>query len=301
MIERARRLAPACEALLERASEVLGRDLIAHYASANARASLELNRDVQVGVFVANHLHLVALQAHGGRGDRSLGLSLGEYNHLVHIGALSFEDALRLVSIRGELYDAAPRGLMAAVFPLAIDALEAVVEASRARGVVEIGNYNSPSQHVITGEEAAVRHAIELVESEHYARGVIIEERVPMHCSILRGTAEKFRPHLERAAWRTPSAPYLPNVLGAPIVNATARDFVQHLTEHVYRPVLWRASLEHLASMYPDAVFTETGPREVLYNLLSKRWLGNRKFKTDDRSRPLETLRATAAELSDVA
>lgn len=299
MIARVSMSSPACAAVLDRASDLLGRDLSAHYAKGTE--ALTCNRDVQVGVFLANHLHLTALEAHGGRGDRSLGLSLGEYNHLVHIGALSFDAALRLVDARGMLYDAGPEGMMASVFPLATPALEAVVDASRSRGVVEIGGYNSPSQHVLTGERAAVRHALEIIEQEHYAQSVIIEQQIPMHCSLFRPVAEQLRSHLEQAPWRVPHAPYLPNATGQPITDPTREDFIEQLTDHVHRPVRWRESIELLATAHPEAIFVETGPQAVLYNLLQKRWLQTTKLKTDDPTDPLKTLLATAERLRDVA
>lgn len=299
MVARALSLAPVCAGVLESASRVLGRDLAAHYA-APPETSLARNRDVQVGVFLANHLHLTAFEALGGRGDRSLGLSLGEYNHLVHIGALSFEEALRVVDARGALYDDGPPGMMASVFPLAEGELRTVIDDCRAFGVIEIGNFNSPTQHVLSGEGPAVRQALEILEREHYVQGVVIEDRIPMHCSTFARVAEQLRPHLERVAWRRPRSPYLPNVTGEPLASPEPADFVRLLTEHVHRPVRWRTSLEQLVSGRPDAVLVEVGPRAVLYNLLRRGWLENRKLKTDDLSEPLSTLRATARELRDV-
>jgi [acyl-carrier-protein] S-malonyltransferase len=300
MIARASALDPACAEVLENASQILGRDVSALY-SAPASTCLALNRDVQVGVFLANHLHLTALSALGGRGDRSLGLSLGEYNHLVHIGALSFEDALRVVDARGTLYDAGPAGIMASVFPLAEIELQRVVEESRSFGLIEIGNYNSPTQHVLSGDGCAVRQALEILERDHFVQGVIIEDRIPMHCSAFRAVAERLRPRLEQVTWLTPWSPYLPNVTGEPITSPKPEDFVRLLTEHVYRPVRWRASLEQLVASLPRAVLVEVGPRAVLYNLLRKGWLTNRKLKTDDLAEPLATIRSTAKELQRVA
>ena len=82
-------------ALLDEASDVVGYDLAAHYANGS---SFKTNVDVQVGVFVCNYLHLAALRRRGVDAPISLGLSLGEYSHVVHIGALGFLDGLRLVA-----------------------------------------------------------------------------------------------------------------------------------------------------------------------------------------------------------
>ena len=89
-------------------------------------------------------------------GDASIGLSLGEYNHLLHIGALAFEDALRLVAARGAAYDQGPLGAMAAVFPVDEAAVLDAIERLAPVGIVEIANFNSPSQFVLAGDRAAV-------------------------------------------------------------------------------------------------------------------------------------------------
>ena len=117
MLDKLAHLHPRAAEVLGLASDTLSRDLRSHYSEDNA-AAFERNVDVQLGVFVANHMMLSALQAEGVDAELSLGLSLGEYNHLTHIGALDFVDALRVVKARGEAYDAGPRGQMASVQPL---------------------------------------------------------------------------------------------------------------------------------------------------------------------------------------
>src|SRR5687768_15241093 len=111
---------PAGGEWLDRASDVLGRDIRAHYRAANP-SMFVCNRDVQIGVFLANHLHWRMLERAGITASYSAGLSLGEYNHLVHIGALEFDDALRVLEARGNAYDEGPRGKMTAVFPASAD------------------------------------------------------------------------------------------------------------------------------------------------------------------------------------
>lgn len=284
MLDKLAQLHPRAAEVLGLASDALGRDLRSHYSEDNA-AAFEHNVDVQIGVFVANHMMLSALQAQGVDADLSLGLSLGEYNHLTHIGALDFVDALRLVKARGEAYDAGPRGYMASVQPLDLEALEEVVEAVRGQGhgVLEIVNLNSPRQHVLSGEQAAVEAAVALLEDEHYVVPTIIERQVPMHSSLFTGVGEALRPHLRRARFRPTRRPYLPNRLGAPLTSASHDDFVSLLADHVHTPVLWRRSIDHLIASHPDAVLVEVGPRQVLFNLLDRKWVNRPRFCTDSR------------------
>lgn len=281
MFERLRALdAEATCDVLARASRVVGRDLAAHYRPENA-AAFATNRDVQVGVFVASHAHLVALERTGVRADVSMGLSLGEYNHLVHAGAIEFEDALALVDARGAAYDAGPEGSMACVFPLPLDELVGTVERARELGPLEIVNLNSPTQNVIAGARDAVAAACRWLEEEQGCTWVLIEDRIPMHASMFRPVAHTLARVLHRAPWRAPRLPYLPNVTATLEHAPTATRIAGCLTRHVFSPVLWRQSIELVTRHTPDAIFVEVGPRTVLYNLLSRSWKRNPRFATD--------------------
>ncbi|HVH98870.1 MAG TPA: ACP S-malonyltransferase [Enhygromyxa sp.] len=284
--------------LLRWASELLGRDLEAHYSVDNGEAAYARNVDVQVGVFLANHMFMRALEARGITAELSLGLSLGEWNHLVHIGAVSFEDALRAVEQRGHCYDEGPRGWMAAIQPIDLEDLEAVVAEAGKLGLLEIVNLNSPRQHVIAGDRVAVEAAVERAEEDFYAQAHVIERNVPMHSSLFRPVGERFREHLEQLQFLAPRLPYLPNRLGRLVPEPSRADLIELLASHVHAPVLWRASLDHLVERDPDTVFVEVGPMSVLHNLIHRKWLSNRKYRTDSRDELDEHFDALAVELA---
>lgn len=298
MLEKLARLHRRAAEVLASASDVLGRDLRAHYGEDNP-AAWARNVDVQVGVFVANHMLLSVLQAEGVDAELSLGLSLGEYNHLVHIGALELAEALRLVQARGEAYDAGPRGAMASVQPLDLESLEEVVCGVRERGlgVLEIVNLNSPRQHVISGDHAAVEAAIAVLEDEHFVVPTIIERQVPMHSSLFEPVGAALRAHLQRARFRAPRLPYLPNRLGDFAPAPKPADFVELLAAHVHTPVLWRQSIERVAERHPGAVFVEVGGKQVLHNLLDRKWLRSARYATDSREEPEAHLAGVLAAL----
>ncbi len=281
MIEHALNLAPVPNSkLMREASEVLGRNLLAHYHADNPDI-FATNRDVQVGVFLANHLHLRTLERAGVKAGLSLGLSLGEYNHLVHIGALEFAQALRLIDARGIAYDAGPDGAMAAVFPLDLEAVELVVKRAKEYGALEIGSYNSPTQHVLSGERAAVQAATRMLEDEYAVEAVVIEPRIPMHSAPFWPVVRAFLPALQQVSWQPIRRPYLPNASGRFLSSPTPGDLIYSLTLHVWRPVRWRQSIDLLTRLYSDAVFVEVGPRTVLTGLLQRRWHPNPKLHTD--------------------
>lgn len=141
-------------------------------------------------------------------------------------------------------------------------------------------NINSPSQHVVSGERHAVEALLTLVAEESYAEAVVIDERLPLHSSLLEPAAAAFRPHLLRANWQRPHKPYFPNVKPEPLANPSPADFVDLLTRQVSSPVLWRDAIEDVAGRYPAAEFIEVGARGVLSGMM-RRWIQNPRRKTD--------------------
>jgi [acyl-carrier-protein] S-malonyltransferase len=185
--------------------------------------------------------------------------------------------------------------MMASVQPASVEDLEPLLEQAREHGEVTIANYNSPSQQVIAGTQAAIQTAIALCEEELFAQPVVIERRIPMHAPLFRPVADQLRPFLEQAPWQRPSLPYMPNVAATLIYAARPVDIVEMLARHVYSPVLWRDSIDRLIEKNPASVFIEVGPRGVLFSLLQKRWHAVDKHKSDSP----DDLSAHLASLKD--
>ena len=303
MFDRLFSLRPENRERVQQASDLLGRDLLLQYHRDNPEAFAQ-NRDVQVGVFLANQLFLETLEAQGVTAEYSLGLSLGEYNHLVHIGCLDFPSALRLVDARGAAYDRGAElcgGAMASCFPIELDELLEVVERARNHGSLDVGNLNSPQQHVISGEHAAVNAAIDILEEEFSIDPVVIEQRVPMHSSRFRPVADLLEPALAAAKFLPARRPYLPNVLAQLLPQPDHATITSLLLRHVYEPVRWRESIELLCEQLPGVSFIEVGPRGVLYNLLSPRWKRVDRYKTDSPDDIQTAFSVTCARLRDAA
>jgi [acyl-carrier-protein] S-malonyltransferase len=293
-------LRPENGEVIEAAAKVLGRDLRAHYEPGNPHI-FERNVDVQLGMFLANHLHLLTVQARGLTAGLSLGLSLGEYNHLVHIGALTFDEALTLVEARGRAYDEGPAGAMACVHPIGAADMQAVLDHIEAGNRLVIGSFNSPQQQVLSGERATLDEALAVLETTHFVESVIIEPNIPMHAPAFAKVAQTFRPALRRARWRRPHLPYVSNVVGRIVENPGPDDFVRLLSAHVSEPVRWQDSVEHLAARTSAPAFVEVGPRAVLFNLFTKKWRPGPRFKTDHADGMEGRLNELATELGRAA
>jgi [acyl-carrier-protein] S-malonyltransferase len=265
---------------IENASDILRRDLRTHFRPDNPDI-FRHNRDVQIGVFLANHLHWQNLEREGIRADYSAGLSLGEYNHLVHVGALDFNDALRLLEIRGELYEQGPRGKMTAVFPVSAEELKDLLSQRGLAGQVAVGMINSPRQCVLSGDAAAVDEATEAAAEEFMAETVVVDERLPMHSPLFRCVGEQLRCALAGVHWRVPDKPYISNLSGTFATQPDLHDFVESLDRHTWNTVRWRDCIETLLAESEELTFVETGPKCVLTNFFSRKWVAPRRFHTD--------------------
>jgi [acyl-carrier-protein] S-malonyltransferase len=286
---------PCAEATMARASEILGRDLREHYRADNP-AIFARNRDVQIGVFLANLLCAEKLSQRGVSPDFSLGLSLGEYNHLVDIGALDLEQALPLLEARGKAYEKSPAGAMAAMQPLSEDAALEILAAVNAGPNLAVGMRNAPTQQVFSGERAAVESACIIAEEQHGAKAVLIEDRLPMHSPLFRGVANEFRAALNAVEWAAHCEPYLPNATAEIVENPTPADFSRLLSAHLYSPVLWKQSIDWLRATFSDIVFIEVGPKSVLSSLLGTGWDGRPPVAVDSP----EGLAARIARIGEI-
>lgn len=234
------------------------------------------NRTIQVSVLAVTLGWLEAVRSRGLQSAASAGLSLGEYAHLVDIGALGADDAVALAAHRGSIYDDGPEGCMAALFPVSWLELAPLVDRiARAHGgsdALAPAVFSAPTQTVVGGSREAVADLREAAEEELSAWSTVIEDRIPMHTPRFAPVAEPFGRVLRETRWRSGTRlPYWPNVTGE-AVAAEPEIFVEHLTRHVHEPVLWERTIDRLTGEHPDAVFLETGPGTVLRDLLARRW-----------------------------
>jgi [acyl-carrier-protein] S-malonyltransferase len=300
MIDKLAALDPDNAQLVEFASAVLARDLRAHFRADNP-LQYERHRDVQVGMFLANEMLRATLERAGLDAPFSAGLGLGEYNHLVHIGALGFADALRLLEARGDACDAGPHGAMYAVAPVEPGEVEQAIVSSASAAEVGIGVHSTPRQCVLSGTVPAIQAVLARLESDAFVEPTLVDAWRPMHSPLYDTVARRFRPELEAVAWRKPRKPYLPNVLGRFEPEPGPRRLADLLALHVWRPVFWRQSIDCLEAQVGDPVFVEVGPRRMLHDLIGRRWIARPRFATDSTQGLRGHLASLVRELREAA
>jgi [acyl-carrier-protein] S-malonyltransferase len=184
------------------------------------------------------------------------GHSLGEYSALVAAGALSIEDAVRLVRERGRLMGAQTEGTLAAVVGLD----EATVAAICRESGAEVANYNAPTQTVIGGTPTAVERVCALAK-EHGGRGLPVNVSGAFHTSLMEPAARAFARVLEAVAIGEPAIPVIGNVSAQPMT--TADDVRADLREQIRSPVRWYQSMDTAQANGVRRVI-ELGPGRVL-------------------------------------
>lgn len=200
------------------------------------------------------------------------GHSLGEYTALVAVGALDFEDAVRLVHARGRfMQEAVPegRGAMAAVIGCAPDAVEraCAFAAEQTGRVVAPANYNGPNQTVISGDAAAVETACSRALHEGAKRAIPLNVSAPFHCRLMAPAAEKLGLELARVRFSDASSPVVANVDAQPC--SEGERFAALLEKQVTAPVRFTETVGRFAGLGVRAVL-EIGPGRVLTGLVAR-------------------------------
>lgn len=208
-------------------------------------------------------------QAQGGSTPACLaGHSLGEYSALVCGGALSFDDAVRLVHRRGRLMqEAVPQGEGAMAAILGLDDEQVESACAEITGVVSAANYNAPGQVVIAGSAAAVEAAAERCKALGARRAALLPVSGPFHCALMRPAQEAFAAELDAVSLQMPQIPVVHNV-DATVAGDTA-ELRRKLLEQISQPVQWTACVQTMVERGVSRL-VECGPGRVLGGLVKR-------------------------------
>lgn len=214
------------------------------------------------------------------------GLSLGEYTALHLAGAVSFQDALELVALRGRaMQDAAEAvesgmvALIGADESAAVQLCESVLARAGEGAVLVPANFNAPGQIVLSGSHAACLLAVEIA-GEASLRATSLSVAGAFHSPIMQPAADRLRVALRNADIQEPACPVISNVTALPHGTHVegVPDGVDGIRELLVRqltsPVRWDAScrwlIDYAAEQAPDAQFHELAPGKVLAGLMRR-------------------------------
>lgn len=262
---------PTARATWKRASEVLGFSL----EDACWSRGDEVNRTdiAQPGIFVTSIAIVRVLEERGfdaAASSLTAGLSLGEYSALWFSRALEFDDAVRLVRLRGEAMQRASEQIpssMVSLMGATEEQARALAAVGAQHGICSVANLNAPGQVIVSGE----LKALDALEAAAQSHGVRRTRRLVVaggfHSECMRPAADALARALATVAIQSPRIPFVTNVTGDLDTDPTA--IRRHLADQVCAPVLWEKSMR-LALARGVREFVEPGPGKVLAGILSK-------------------------------
>lgn len=264
---------PVVQETFQQASEVLGYDLWELVQNGTAEALGQTHRTQPALLTASVALYRIWQQKFPEQKPAVMaGHSLGEYSALVCAGVLDFQEAVKLVELRGQaMQDAVPAGTGAMFAIIGLDneaIIKACEQAQQETGeIVSAVNFNSPGQVVIAGTKAAAERAGELCKAAGAKRALPLAVSVPSHCELMKPAADKLAEALVHVTLNAPQVPVINNVDVQVETNAAAIRLA--LVRQLYSPVRWTEIVEKMAA---DGVTTlyEIGPNKVLTGLASR-------------------------------
>lgn len=222
----------------------------------------------QPALFVVNALHYYKRRASGQLPDCVAGHSLGEYNALLASGAFDFLTGIRIVKKRGELMAEAKAGAMAAVTGLAPHRIGEALAQNGLLGL-DVANYNSSSQTVISGPFEEIKRAAAIF-AQAPARVFVLPVSAAFHSRYMAGAGDELGRYLESFRFGKLRIPVISTVTGKLYPeDASGAAIRSLLVRQMSHPVQWLASIQHLLGL-GAACFEEIGPGSVLTKLIQQ-------------------------------
>lgn len=231
---------------------------------------LRRTENAQPALLLSSIVTYQILKDSGIESDMVIGHSLGEYSALVSAEALTLEQALKLVHLRGKLMEQAypaGKGSMAAVLGLDQNSIQEVLDELDKDEVINVANLNCPGQIVISGTKKGIRNAIEPLKEKGARRVKELVVSGPFHSQLMKSASREFEQKLTDVTFNQPIIPVYANVSADVVAgNQNIQDL---LVKQLYSPVRFEESVKKMVEDGAE-VFVEIGNGKVLSGLLKK-------------------------------
>ena len=251
--------------LMDKANDILGFP-ITDIMFGESAEDLKATRVTQPAIFI----HSVVLALCSGLETPAMvaGHSLGEFSALAAAGAMSFEDALKLVAVRASAMQKCCEkvpGSMAAIIKLPTETIEEI--CASCSGLVIPANYNCEGQVVISGEAEAVAEACKKMTEAGAKRALPLPVSGAFHSPLMEPARLELAVAIDRTPFRAPACPVYQNVTALP---STDPDVIKaNLLKQLTSPVRWTQTVLNMVEGGAD-YFLEIGPGTVLQGLVGR-------------------------------
>lgn len=224
--------------------------------------------------------------------DYVAGHSLGEYCAMYEAGVMSLETTLKAIQKRADLMGSTKGGAMAAVLNASEEQLKAGLAEGSKVGYVDVANYNSPAQVVITGDENAVKAASDYMIANGVRRVVPLAVSGAFHSKFMENAGHEFEGFVASLDLNNASIPVITNVDASATVESA--DFRVKMPKQIYSSVHWTQTIQKMAADGVE-IFVEIGPGKVLAGLNKKIVPDAKVFNIFDK----ESLNSTITSLKE--
>jgi malonyl CoA-acyl carrier protein transacylase len=258
---------PEFRELEEKIDAMLGYSL-RQLCLADPHSRLGQTQYAQPAIYITNALHFYKVLSDGVRPSAFAGHSLGEYNALMAAGVFDLLTGLKLVKRRGELMAQASNGSMSAVTGFDSSKIAAILRVEGLTGI-DVANFNSPTQTVISGPVDELKRAATPLERAGAQMCVPLPVSAAFHSRYMAAAARAFDEFVESVEFdfKVPQLAVISNVTGRPYPtgnpNATVRSL---LVKQIVQPVQWVKTVLYLRNA-GIAEFREIGTGNVLTRL----------------------------------
>jgi len=202
--------------------------------------------------------------------DAVAGHSLGELTALAAAGALSFTDALKLVSQRAfAMQKACERveSTMAAVLGMDDAAVENILGGIKDEVVVP-ANYNSPGQLVISGSKKGIEIAVARLTEAGAKRVVVLPVGGAFHSPLMQPAQDELEKAINATDFAQPICPIYQNVHAQPVTGPEA--IRKNLVAQLTAPVRWTQTVENMLANGITEFIEVGGSGAVLRGLIRR-------------------------------
>lgn len=267
---------PAAKALFDKASGILGYDLLAKCIN-GPKEELDSTVIAQVAIFVSSMAALEKLKIDEPDAIPSctvaMGLSLGEYSALCFAGAFSFEDGVKLTKARGEAMQAAAdasKSGMVAVIGLDVATVQKICDEATAKSgkPISIANYLVDGNYAISGAIEACEAAKEIAPTMGARMAVPLAVAGAFHTDFMQPAVDKLKKVLAEVDIQTPRIPVVSNVDAKPHYDAA--DIREILAKQVTNPVQWETIITAMVKAPEFVKSYEIGPGTVCRGIVKR-------------------------------
>lgn len=282
--------------VFDRADLVLGKS-ITSLCFEGPEEDLKQTINTQPSIVTMSIAALEILKEHGIKADYTAGHSLGEYCAMYASGVMNLDTTLKAIQKRADLMSSVSGGTMAAVLNASEEQLKKGIDAGLKAGYVDVANYNSPAQVVITGDVEAVKAASDDMLSNGVKRIVPLAVSGAFHSKYMKNAGDNFEKFVKDIELNNAEIPVITNVDAE--ITTNAGDFRTKMPKQIYSSVHWTQTIQKMASEGVNT-FIEIGPGKVLAGLNRKIAPETTVYSVYDSESLQNTIKSLNAQMAEV-